>query len=107
VLDLNGLDLDEIVTALSNQNDYDLRWLINPVTGEIVVWSRDTGIDGHTPVELDELDHLVCIDPLPSRVWYGDMADFADRISDQRAARRLGEPAITLHRAEVRKRRSR
>jgi hypothetical protein len=89
VLDLNSLDLDEIVVALSNQNDYDLRWLIDPKSGQIVVWSRDTGIDGYTPVELDELDDLVCIDPLPSYVWYGDMVDFANRISDERAGRRL------------------
>ncbi len=40
-------------------------------------WTADTGIDGQTPVDLDELD-LVCIDPLPSRVWYQDMADFAE-----------------------------
>jgi len=35
-----------------------------------------------------ELD-LVCISPLPSWVWYQDMADFAEAISDERAARRL------------------
>jgi hypothetical protein len=29
----------------------------------------DTGIDGQTPVDLDELD-LVGIDPLPSWIWY-------------------------------------
>jgi hypothetical protein len=32
---------------------------------------------------------VICIDPLPSYVWYQDMADFADRISDDRAGRRL------------------
>lgn len=32
---------------------------------------------------------LVGVDPLPSRVWYQDMADFADRISDVTAGRRL------------------
>jgi hypothetical protein len=62
--------------------------LINPQTGEIVFWTSDTGIDGQTPVDLDELD-LVCIDPLPSWVWYQDMADFAEAITDDRAGRRL------------------
>jgi hypothetical protein len=84
VLDLSSLDLDEIATALADQTDYEHRWLINPETGEIAFWTADTGIDGHTPVDLDELS-LVCIDPLPSYVWYQDMADFADQITDARA----------------------
>jgi Uncharacterised protein family (UPF0158) len=88
VLDLSSLDLDEIATALADQTDYDHRWLINPQTGEIALWTSDTGIDGQTPVDLDELD-LVCIDPLPSWVWYQDMADFAEAITGERAGRRL------------------
>jgi hypothetical protein len=67
VLDVSSLDLDEIATALADQTDYDHRWLINPQTGEIVFWTSDIGIDGQTPVDLDELA-LVCIDPLPSWV---------------------------------------
>jgi Uncharacterised protein family (UPF0158) len=90
VRELNGLDLDEIATALSNQNDYDTRWLVDPESGEIVFWTRDTGMDGSTPVELDELDHLVVIEPLPSYVWYQDMVDFVNGISEERAGRRLG-----------------
>jgi hypothetical protein len=77
VLDLNGLDLEEIANALEDQTDYEHRYLINPETGEVVLWTSDTGIDGRTPVDLDALD-LICIDPLPSYVWYQDMADFAD-----------------------------
>jgi hypothetical protein len=88
VLDLSSLDLEEIANALSDQTDYEHRWLINPQTGEIVFWTAETGIDGQTPVDLDELD-LVCIDPLPSWVWYQDMADFAEEITDERAGRRL------------------
>jgi hypothetical protein len=42
-----------------------------------------------TRLDLDDLD-LVCIDPLPSWVWYQDMADFAGTITDERAVRRLG-----------------
>ena len=88
VLDLSIVDLEEIANALADQTDYDHRWLINPETGEIAFWTSDTGIDGQTPVDLDELD-LVCIDPLPSWVWYQDMADFAEAITDERAGRRL------------------
>ena len=88
VLDLSSLDLEEIASALADQTDYEHRWLINPQTGEIAFWTADTGIDGQTPVDLDELD-LVCIDPLPSWVWYQDMADFTETITDERAGRRL------------------
>ena len=58
----------------------------------MVLWTSDTGIDGENPVELDELD-LIVIDPLPSYVWYQDMVDFADGISDRAAGRRLSELA--------------
>jgi hypothetical protein len=88
VLDLSSLDLEEIATALADQTDYEHRWLIDPHTGEIVFWTADTGIDGQTPVDLDELD-LIVIEPLPTWVWYQDMADFADGITDERAGRRL------------------
>ena len=88
MLDPGRLDVDEIATALSDQTDYEHRWLIDPRTGEVAFWTSDTGIDGENPVELDELD-LVPIDPLPSAVWYADMADFAERISDDAAGRRL------------------
>jgi hypothetical protein len=81
VLELSGLDLEEIAYALGDQIDYEHRFLIDPETGEIVYWTADTGIDGKTPVDLDDLD-LVCINPLPSWVWYEDMADFAEAITD-------------------------
>jgi len=53
-----------------------------------VFWTSDTGIDGENPVEMDELD-LIPIDPIPSYVWFQDMADFAEGISDGPARRRL------------------
>jgi hypothetical protein len=37
----------------------------------------------------NDLDPLVSIEPLPSYVWYRDMADFAEGITDERAGRRL------------------
>ena len=88
VLDLSSIDLEEVGNALADQTDYEHHWLIDPDTGEIVFWTADTGIDGQTQADLDELD-LVVIDPLPSWVWYQDMADFADGIADERAGRRL------------------
>ena len=63
MLDLSSLDLEEIADALADETDYEHRWLISPETGEIAYWKADTGIDGQTLVDLDELD-LVCIDPL-------------------------------------------
>lgn len=90
MLDLSRLDLDEIANALSSQNDYELQWLVARETGEIVLWTREFGIDGQTPIDIEELDHLICIDALPSYMWYRDMADFAEGISDERAGRRLG-----------------
>ncbi len=88
MLDLSRIDVEAIATALQDQIDYDRRWLIDPLTGEIEFWTSDTGIDGENPVELDDLD-LTVIDPLPSYVWFQDMADFADGISNDRAGRRL------------------
>ena len=53
-----------------------------------VDWTEDGGIDGRTPVDLEDLD-LIPIEPLPSWVWYRDMADFAAGITDVRAGRSL------------------
>jgi hypothetical protein len=89
VLDLGRLDVEEIATALSDQTDYEHRWLVDAGTGEVAFWTSDTGIDGQNPVDVDELD-LIPIDPLPSHVWYQDMADFAEGVSDDHAGRRLG-----------------
>ncbi len=88
MLDLHGIDVEEIATALADQTDYEHRWLIDPQTGEIAFWTSDTGIDGKNPIDLDDLD-LILIDPLPSYVWYQDMADFAEGISHSAASRVL------------------
>lgn len=89
MLDLGKLDLDEIVLARDDGEYYEHRWLIDPLTGEIVFWTSDGGIDGQSPVDLDELDHLVSIEQEPSYVRYRDMAEFAEGISDRRAGERL------------------
>ncbi|TWP33199.1 UPF0158 family protein [Leekyejoonella antrihumi] len=90
MLELSGIDLDEIATALADQSDYEHCWLIDPRTGEVTFWTSDTGIDGENPVDVDELD-LLPIDPIPSYIWYQDMADFAEGISDAAAGRRLAK----------------
>ncbi|MGO4597124.1 UPF0158 family protein [Terrabacter sp. 2RAF25] len=105
MLNLDSIDVEEIAAALADQTDYDHRWLVDPRTGEVVFWTSDTGIDGENPVELDELD-LIVIDPLPSYVWYQDMVDFAEGISDKAAGRRLsaslqGKGAFRRFRNEV------
>jgi Uncharacterised protein family (UPF0158) len=88
MLEFANLDLDGIATALADQEGYEHRWLLDPHTGEMAFWTRDSGLDGE-PVDLDEVD-LISINPLPSWVWYQDMVDFAEQVSDDRAGRRLG-----------------
>ena len=46
MLDLSSLDREEIAAALADETDCERRWLINPQTGEIVLWTTDGGIDG-------------------------------------------------------------
>ena len=88
MLDLSGINVEELATALADQTDYEHRWLIDPRTGQVAFWTSDTGIDGENAVELDQLD-LIVIDPLPPYVWFQDMADFAQGVSDLEAGRHL------------------
>ena len=46
-------DVEEIATALSDQTDYNHRWLIDPGTGQVLYWASDMGLDGENPVEID------------------------------------------------------
>jgi len=92
VLELERLSIEEIADALQDQTGYGHLHLINPGTGELMIWTEDLGIDGKTPMDLDELDELglVTIEPIPSYVWYQDMVDFAGGLSDQHARDHLG-----------------
>lgn len=65
MLELSNLDLDEIASALAEQGGFEHRWLIHPETGVVGFWTAETGSDGQTPVDPDELD-MICIDPQPS-----------------------------------------
>src|SRR4051794_35776261 len=88
MLDVETVDLDLITLALQDQTAYESAYLIDPRTGKITYWTAELGIDGEHPVELDELD-LIVIGPLPSSVWYRDMADFARGITDEEIGMRL------------------
>lgn len=88
MLDPAQVNLSELATALASRDDYDVQWFLDADSGDVVLWTRDFGIDGE-PVELDEVD-LVPIEALPSAVWYEDMADFAAHVGDERARQRLG-----------------
>lgn len=88
MIDLSAVDLDELAMALADQDGFEHHWLIDPDSGQISLWTQDGGIDGEHPVDLDEVS-LIGIHPLPSYVWYQDMADFAEGIRDERAGRRL------------------
>jgi hypothetical protein len=88
MIDLSAVDLEELAMALADQDGYEHRWLIDPDSDQISFWTEDGGLDGQNPIDLDEVD-LIGIHPLPSYVWYQDMADFADGVSDEHAGRRL------------------
>jgi len=90
VRDLDDLDVEEIAMALADQTDGEHAWLIDPVTGQIVFWTSESGIDGETRVDLDDLEHLILIEPLAPSIWYRDMVDFVNGITDDRAGGRLG-----------------
>ena len=69
--------------ALSNQG-WDGEWLFDPRTGETGYWPSDLD----SPDE-DDRENLLQVEPLPSWIWYQDMVDFAEQVSDEQAGRRL------------------
>jgi hypothetical protein len=86
-VDLAAVDIDELAQALQDQESYEHWWTFNPRTGEVGFGSRD--LDDDEEDEEDSEREVLRIDPYPSWVWYGDMVDFAEGLSDERAARRL------------------
>lgn len=88
VIDLPDIDLEQVGVALAGHDDAQHCWLIDPQSGEVVLWTSSGGIDGETCVDVDELD-LIEIDPRPASEWYQDMVDFTDGISDRAAGDRL------------------
>ena len=84
MLDLAQVDLDDLVMALSDQNQGYHSWLINPETGQLHLWSEDGGLDGDDSVDAEELDErgLDSVEPIRSREWYQLMVDFAGQVED-------------------------
>ncbi|MBM2621805.1 hypothetical protein JIG36_40505 [Actinoplanes sp. LDG1-06] len=90
MLRIDQVDLEMLAMALQDQSAYEMRQLVDSRTGELALWTPDGGLDGENRVDLDDRDpNLILIDPLPSRVWFRDMADFARAVSDQHASDRL------------------
>jgi Uncharacterised protein family (UPF0158) len=95
VLDPQDVDLEMLASALADQGGYEHRWLFDPRTGETEFWSGDDPeyVDPDDDDGLDREgveDQRRRVDPMPSWVWYQDMVDFAEQVSDEKAGRRLG-----------------
>jgi hypothetical protein len=84
-----GVDLETLAMALADQGGWEHHWLFDPRTGQTQFWSSD---DPEFDAEaLDDPDETrLRVEPLPTWVWYQDMVDFSEQVSDERAGQRLG-----------------
>ena len=85
-LDLGAVDIDQVAEALQDQQDYEHWWTFDSRTCEIDYRSR---YEEDYDADEEREPEVLVIQPYPSRVWYQDMVDFAEGLSDERAARRL------------------
>ena len=93
MLDLERIDLRSLAEALEDHSP-GTTWWFDPQTGETELTLADPVGADLDEQEEDPLDRgLIRIEPIPSRVAYGDMEDFIDRVRDPRA-RDLLERAI-------------
>ncbi len=89
-LDPAAVDLEDLAMALQDQGAFDLhRWVLDRTSGEVVMVNLDIGLEEEDDIDPED-DRWVSIEPIGSGVWYGDMADFAEGVSDDQAGRRLG-----------------
>jgi hypothetical protein len=89
VIDPAAVDLEMLVQALSDQG-FDGEWRFDPRTGETGYWSSDVdNLDETDETTGDGDDVRVRVEPLPSYIWYQDMVDFTEQLSDEHAAQRL------------------
>src|ERR1044072_4740941 len=86
-LDLAAVDIDDLAEALQDQESDEYWRTFDPHTGEIGFGMEDLGDEEED--DEDSERELLRIYPYPSHVWYRDMVDFAEELSDERAARRL------------------
>jgi hypothetical protein len=80
MLEIENVDLGMLGSALADQS-YDNQYTFDPVSGESLIWND--------AIDEEPDDDALFIEPLPSRVWYRDMADFTARLSDLLTAERL------------------
>ncbi len=90
MLDLKAVDLESLCEALEDHS-YDLRWWLDPQTGELEPRS-DAFLEERAGEDLESRG-LILVEPIPSRESYGDLEDFVARVHDPRA-RELLERAI-------------
>lgn len=86
MLELSKVNLDDVATALDDHS-FDGNWWIDAATGEVWYWGVDT--EGDSDFDPDKRPNARPIEPLSSRVGYGDMEDFIARVADRRAAELL------------------
>jgi Uncharacterised protein family (UPF0158)/Nucleotidyltransferase domain len=91
MLDLHRVRLRSLAEALEDHSP-ETSWWFDPSTGDSAPYLDPDSID------VEEAEHpegrgLICIDPIPSREAYEDMADFIGRVRDPRT-RDLLERAI-------------
>jgi Uncharacterised protein family (UPF0158)/Nucleotidyltransferase domain len=89
MLDLKGIDLDDLVQALEDHS-YEDHWWFDPKSGEVVFWTDWNKEQGEAH---PETRGLTPIEPILSREGYADMEDFIAQVRDPRA-RDLLERAI-------------
>ena len=80
---LARFNLGDIADALADQS-YEHRWLLDPASGELLFHGEYEDEQG-----IDEDPTWIEVDSIPSYIWYQDMVDFAEQVTDARAARLL------------------
>lgn len=80
MLDLDGLDLDELSMALEDRTP-EHSWWLDPETGALELSATDLAEDDGSP----EARGLVFVEPIGSDEGYADMEEFATSIGDERA----------------------
>ncbi|MEQ3554981.1 UPF0158 family protein [Pseudonocardia nematodicida] len=79
MLDPGRVDLSALADALDDRSP-DMRWFLDPATGEVGPYSEDDPDGGEPP------GHFVEIEPVTSSESYRDMADFTAGVQHRRAA---------------------
>ncbi len=87
-VDLSALarfNLSDIAEALADHS-YEHRWILDPASGELHFRSE---YDDEQDLDEDVDPAWIAIDSIPSYIWYQDMVDFAEQVTDVNTARHL------------------